>query len=66
VHDGDQRLDVLAADCTDRLAADRWVDVGAQHRPLRRDAGVRAEVLVQPGLGRVAKQHPPAFGSTKT
>jgi hypothetical protein len=31
VHPGDQRLDVLAANGANRLAADRRVDVSAQH-----------------------------------
>jgi hypothetical protein len=61
VHGGDQRLDVLAADTTDRLAADGRVDVSAEHRPVGGDAGVRAEMLVQPGGGRVAEQHSPRF-----
>ncbi len=59
VHPGDEGLDVLTADGADRLAADGGADVGAQHRSVGRDAGVRTEVLVQPGGGRVAEQHPP-------
>jgi hypothetical protein len=45
VHGGDEGLDVLAADGPDRFAADRRVDVGAQHRPVGGNAGVRAKVL---------------------
>jgi hypothetical protein len=56
VHPSDERLDVLSADRPDGLTADRRVDVGAQHRLVGGDAGVRAEVLVQPRLGRVARR----------
>ena len=66
VHPGNECLDVLAADCADRLAADRGVDVSAQHRPVGGNAGLRAQVLVQPRLGGVAEQHPSRPGATKT
>jgi hypothetical protein len=48
VHGGDQGVNVLAADGPGRLAADGGVDVGAQYGPVGCDAGVRAQVLVQP------------------
>jgi len=59
VHPGDQGLDVFAADGPDRLAADRGVDVGAQHRPVGRDAAIGAEVMAEPGLGLGAEQRLP-------
>jgi hypothetical protein len=61
VHGGDERLDVLAADGADRLATDGGVNVSAQYRPVSGDAGVRAEMLVQPGGGCFAEQHSPGF-----
>jgi pyruvate/2-oxoglutarate dehydrogenase complex dihydrolipoamide acyltransferase (E2) component len=61
-HVDDEGLDVLAADDADRLAADRGVDVSAQHRPVGRDAAVGAQVLVQPGLGRGAERRLPGPG----
>jgi hypothetical protein len=62
VHAGDEGLDVLTADSGDRRAADGGVDVGAQHRPVGRDAAVRAEVLIQPGRGLGAEQRLPGPG----
>jgi hypothetical protein len=62
MHPRDEGLDVLAADGADRLDADSGVDVSAQHRPVRGDAGICAEVPVQPGPSRVAEQDPPGLG----
>jgi hypothetical protein len=40
------------------IAGSMW----AQHRPVGGDAAVGAEVVVEPGPGRVAEQDPPALG----